>query len=93
MNPSDPSVIEDWLKNFTYKPGFNFEYFPPHRLRGSYVSMHAGVVKIWTPHRRVFTFQIDWHLFSGEEHFKRWLRHHVELLRELEWDPHASNRR
>lgn len=122
MNPSDPSVIEDWLKNFTYKPGFVFEYFPPHRLRdidGSFVSMHPGVVKIWTPHwedsrmpgrtsQGVFTFQINWYLFSGgngEEHFKRWLRqqvHYVELheadewLRyngELEWDPHASNRR
>ena len=100
MSLSDLSPIEEWLKNFTYREGYEIEYFPPtevrDRLSDEMLRMHDGRIVIRTPDSRMagatsrgrFLFPIALELFSGpngEEQFKRWFRKQVQHVELHEW--------
>ena len=100
MSLSDLSPIEEWLKKFTYKEGFTWEYRAPNTLDG--LRLHDGILVIHTPNwqdsrnlttesQGHFFFPINFRLFdgpNGEALFKRWFRqriHEVELHEVDEW--------
>lgn len=91
--------INDWLRKFTYREGYEFVYFAPHEIKdpqtGEPLTMHEGHVLVLTPvwpdsrmqgatSRGRFTFPVPPDLFRGEGGEERFKRWFRQQIHHIE---------